>query len=68
MNLEFYTNEELVQELSHRDTFAGVIVYSPKNVKQTETHQDWRLEVNNLKEDQVLYLFDEFKNRITDLY
>lgn len=64
MSLEFYTNEELIDELKKRETFAGLIVYSPKNVKKADEHEEWCLAVRNLTPEQVMLLFEEFGQRI----
>lgn len=41
MSLEFATNQELVEELMKRTTFAGVVVCSRKQHKDREVHDNW---------------------------
>lgn len=65
MNLEFATNEELVQELMARTTFVGVLVYSKEQNKSHEVHDDWivRSTLDAKQTNQILAIAkDETEN------
>lgn len=42
--LEFASNDELIQELFRRSTFAGVLIYSPENHRRSgQVHSDFHV-------------------------
>jgi len=43
LGLDFATNQELVNELINRTTFAGIVVCSRKERKSDEVHDNWNV-------------------------
>lgn len=44
MSIEFYTNQELIEELHKRNSFAGIIIVSVDEHKSDDqVHNDFRL-------------------------
>ena len=65
MSLEYYTSAELIRELASRSTLAAIIVYSSKEVKGTDTHQNWMLDFTpTLQDEQVLDILAEITNQL----
>ena len=44
MELAYYTSEQLINELASRNTLAAIIIYSPKEVRETDIHHAWMLD------------------------
>lgn len=61
MDLAFYTNEQLIDELTRRTTFAGIVISSEKDVKgKIVMHHNWNIQYSNgFKESQVAELFED---------
>jgi hypothetical protein len=61
MELEFYTTEELVDEIAKRTTFAGIILRSHKEVKNCSVtiHQNWDITYSKLTNQQVADLLED---------
>ena len=67
--LDFYSSEELINELIQRTTFAGIIIRSKKEVKTTcEKHKSWCMSTN-INPVMAHNLLDEitqqFRNRLS---
>lgn len=63
MSIEFYTSEELVQELSKRNTFVGIIIHSEKEHKAEHSlHKHWHVVSSNLTNEQALKLMNDVAN------
>lgn len=61
MDLSFYTSNELIEELAKRATFAGIIIHSQNEVKNSEVtiHQNWDITYCKLSEQQVADLLQD---------
>jgi hypothetical protein len=58
--IDFYTSEELVTELSSRGTFAGIIFRSIKEVKgEFSTNQKWDITYCKMSAQQTCELLEE---------
>lgn len=62
MDLEFYTTDELIEELTKRTTFAGIVIRSeiePKSERIT-VHQNWDVTYSAaLSEKQIAGLLED---------
>lgn len=62
MDLDFYTTDELIDELTRRTTFAGIVIRStiePKSEKIV-VHQNWDITYSNaFSEKQVAELLED---------
>lgn len=55
--LEFYTSEQLIQELMGRSTFAGIILYSEEQqIKDDQVHSSFNCLTKAEPEDTVKIL------------
>lgn len=69
MNLAFYTTEQLIKELARRTTFAGIIIHSPREVKEINAeHQNWDLDFQNLSLEQIHTILSEITEQINKKY
>jgi hypothetical protein len=59
-DLDYFSTKELIQELSKRHTFAGVVFHSNKEAKtnQNLVHEGWDIIYCNLTEIQVSELME----------
>jgi hypothetical protein len=65
MDVSFYATTELIDELTKRSTFAGIVIYSEKESRgEITVHQNWNIaysngfanqQVANLLEDVVVH-------------
>lgn len=60
-DLEYYSTKELIEEISKRHTFAGVILHSFKEARtnQNLVHEGWDITYSNLTEEQVSELLSD---------
>lgn len=57
--LELYTTKELIEELVNRQTFAGVIIKSEKEVRNdNEPLNEWEIFAKNLSKEDVKNLLN----------
>lgn len=66
--LEFYTNQELIDELYKRQTFTGIIIASDKEGKCNTLHENWEISYCNLSEKQVFDIMQENIHHFEKLY
>lgn len=60
IDLEFYTTEQLIEEILSRSTFAGIIINSSKQVKNyDELHVEWFLQSQNLNIREIYSILKE---------
>lgn len=59
-DLDYFSTKELIQEITKRHTFAGVIFHSQKEAKiqQDLVHEGWDIFYGNLTEIQVSELME----------
>ena len=64
-NLAYYTTDQLVGELIQRETFAGIVIRSPKEVRGSENHRDWDLyHTPNIDPRQVQTILKQFVKQL----
>jgi len=57
-SIDLATNEELLEELFNRSTFAGALVYSPVNHRfQGQNHKNFRL-LTTCEHDSAIHLIE----------
>ena len=60
--LEFYTSEQLIQELMNRSTFAGIVLYSPdQQIKDDQVHSSFHCLTKAEPEDTAKILMKAAK-------
>jgi len=59
--LEYYTTKELIEEITQRNTFVGIILHSFKEAKnkQNPVHEGWDISYNNISEKQSAELLQK---------
>ncbi|NIQ15287.1 MAG: hypothetical protein GTO02_13105 [Candidatus Dadabacteria bacterium] len=68
--IEFYTTEELVNELANRTTFVGIIIRSEKEAKHSGPaiiHQNWDITYSRLTNSQCAELLGDAVEHFHDL-
>lgn len=67
MDLEFFTNEELIEELFNRTTFNGVIVYDKQNRRNENnvTNLDMTIKSSELFPIEIMkQLFEQIAKKL----
>ena len=61
MDISFYTTTELIDELTKRSTFAGIVIHSEKEPRSEITiHQNWNITYSNgFSNQQVAGLMED---------
>ncbi len=69
MDIELFTNEELITELTRRITFAGIVISSEHEAKgKIVIHQNWNIQYSNgFKESQVAELLEDCVTHFREL-
>jgi hypothetical protein len=67
--MELYTTKEIIEELSKRTTFAGIIIQSRKELKNDnpEIHGTWDITYCNLTPDNALKLLERTTQHFSGL-
>lgn len=67
--LEFFTCEELIEELAKRQTFAGIIFKSNKELKNNTdlSNQIWEITYCNLTEEESADLLRDSVNHFENM-
>lgn len=66
MDMEFATNQELINELVHRSTFVGCVICGNEEQKFAgQIHKDFRL-TTNMDLKNTMRLLDQIRSRIPE--
>lgn len=68
MSIQFYTSEELIEELTKRNTFVGLIIKSTQEQKNYPSlHQNWDITFSKLTTKQVYELMNDITTHFQQL-
>ncbi len=56
-SLQFATTQELIQELMHRSSFVGILIYSPVENRSGVIHKDFHV-ISTVERKQMIKVAD----------
>lgn len=63
LDLQYATNDELIAELTRRNSFFGLVIWSNKEVKSgQEHHENFIVEVGGMNQQEVYQVIAHFLN------